>query len=96
MVATIIVCSNDIPRAGIMDASHKDCVSKALSVLSCKKDGRRIVMVTVISGVLFLCCIFNSGSIYSNSELRCTKGGRDFSLVPRLFLGKGKWASVRG
>ena len=25
VLATIVVCSNDIPRAGIMDASHKDC-----------------------------------------------------------------------
>ena len=25
VLATILVCSNDIPRAGIMDASHKDC-----------------------------------------------------------------------
>ena len=25
VLATIVVCSNDIPRAGIMDASHKYC-----------------------------------------------------------------------
>ena len=25
VLATIVVYSNDIPRAGIMDASHKDC-----------------------------------------------------------------------
>ena len=25
VLVTIVVCSNDIPRAGIMDASHKCC-----------------------------------------------------------------------
>ena len=25
VLMTIVVCSNDIPRAGIMDASHKYC-----------------------------------------------------------------------
>ena len=43
----------------------------------------------VISGLLFLSCIFISGS-YSNSELKYTKGGRDLRLIPRLFLGERK------
>ena len=80
MVATIMVCSNNIPRAGIMYASHKDCE------------------VMVISGVLYFCAVSllvdHSGS-YSNSELKYTKGERDLSLVPRLFLGKRKWVWVR-
>ena len=39
VAATIIVCSNDIPRAGIMDASHQYCsgCNKGSIVLSSNK-----------------------------------------------------------
>ena len=52
----------------------------------------KAVLCYVISSPFQLCysnsVLYFISGLYSNSELKCTKDGRDLSLVPRLFLGK--------